>query len=198
MLTSHGPAINVLALRRRSSCYHHVLSHSRALPAKPERRRCQFTLWLLFGITTLAAVFLAVLFAYGIIQAAGATIGLYLVCSSRWRPLGIIVLLLTVLSTRTPFQYVRRHADEIVAAGCKLIDQCPPTSQMISLDRDYARVPPEIRNIGLMHVWVDNATVTVSGGAFWPQSLTIYRVPQKVPPPSSRRENHGPALVVRG
>jgi hypothetical protein len=85
----------------------------------------------------------------------------------------------TLLGTQSAYQYARWHADEIVAAGRELMDQCPETSfgHHPELGRSQAhplygeeiqssdpRVPRVLRKLGARRIWVDAERVGVCVG----------------------------------
>jgi hypothetical protein len=72
----------------------------------------------------------------------------------------LMILYPTLWSTQTPYQYARRHADEIVAAGCKLMDKLGD-SRRKELPVDDPRVPSSLRKLGMYRVCVDGEQVSV-------------------------------------
>lgn len=80
----------------------------------------------------------------------------------------------TVLGTQSAYQYARWHADEIVRAGCDLMDRCPRTEYRACYPaRIYTslfgeeialndpRVPQVLRKLGARRIWVDGERVAV-------------------------------------
>jgi hypothetical protein len=157
-----------------------------ARPAKP----WPFSLrWLfiraLLILITVTAVSLALGFAYGPGQAIGAAVGTFLLLAAmreRRMPRGVlaslaaVVLGLTLWGTQSAFQYARRHADQIVAAGCRLADRCPRTDYHVynprhelgmfaffgqEISPSDPRVPEVLRKLGARRIWVDEERVAV-------------------------------------
>jgi hypothetical protein len=164
-----------------------------ARPAKPT----PFTLRSLFVrslfiLITVVAIYYAMTIAYGPWQAIGAVVGTILLLAAVRENyitriisafLAVIVLGLTLLGTQSAYQYARWHADEIVAAGCKLMDQCPKTdyhtynhhpeidaSNILALfgqeiQPSDPRVPNVLRKMGAHRIWVDEERVAVYVGS---------------------------------
>jgi hypothetical protein len=130
--------------------------------------------------------------AFGPGQAVGSAIGMFLLLAAvRKRNtaravlavLAAIVLGLTLLNTQSPYQYARRHADKIVAAGCELMDRCPrteyysynlhpeiDTSGILAIfgeeiQPDDPRVVSVLRKLGARRIWVDEERVAVYVGS---------------------------------
>jgi hypothetical protein len=164
-----------------------------ARPATP----ATFTLPSLLGrfvliLIAVVAIGVSMSIAYGAWQAIGAVVGvLLLLAALRERRmarvlrafLAAIVLGLTLLGTQSPYQYARRHSDEIVAAGDRLMDQCPESDFHAynphpkldkSADRTLfgqeippsdPRVPNVLRKLGARRIWVDKDRVAVYVGS---------------------------------
>jgi hypothetical protein len=174
-----------------------------ARPAKPRL----FTLRSLFVrslliVIAVVAVCLSMAFAYGPWQAIGAVIGTFLVLAAAREHrivrvvlaiLAAIMLGLTLLGTQSAYQYARRHADEIVAAGCELMDHCPKTgyytynrhpeidtSGILALfgqeiQPGDPRVPSVLRKLGARRIWIDEERVAVYVG---PNKFDFSCIPQ--------------------
>jgi hypothetical protein len=158
-----------------------------ARPAKPKPFTLRSMLIRsLFILIIAVAVCFSMASAYGPWQASGAVIGTFLVlAAAREHRMARVVLAilvtimlgLTLLGTQSAYQYARWHADEIVVAGCELMDQCPRTGY-----RDYSRhvgmpalfgqeidpgdprVPEVLRKLGALRIWVDEERVAVYVG----------------------------------
>ena len=171
-----------------------------ARPTDPKRIALRSLLIraLLITIAVVALCFSMAL-AYGAWHAIGAVIGtFFLLAAVRQHDtprailavLAAIVLGLTLWGTQTAYQYARRHADEVVAAGCELADQCPradhrtysphPESHTRDLvgqeiDSSDPRVPKALRRLGAQRIWVDDERVAVYVGG--DTEFQIYRAP---------------------
>ena len=88
--------------------------------------------------------------------------------------LAVVMTGWTVLGTQSAYQYARWHADEIVRAGCDLMDRCPRTEYRACYPaRIYTslfgeeialndpRVPQVLRKLGARRIWVDGERVAV-------------------------------------
>jgi hypothetical protein len=135
-------------------------------------------------------------YAFGVWQAIGGVAGVFLLLSAvRERGerrllsafFAVIVLGLTLVGTQSSYQYARRHAAEIVAAGRELMDQVPATDFHpqpnkssvtalvgVEIQPSDPRVPSVLRNLGACRIWVDKERVAVYVG---PETLQILRVP---------------------
>ena len=161
-----------------------------ARPTKP----WPFSLrWLfvraLLILVTVAVVTYSLYVAFGPGQAIGGAVGTLLLLAAvrehlaKRRVLAVlatIVLGLTLWGTQSPYQYARRHADEIVAAGCELADRCPradyhtydplpgrfAVSTLFGQDISPSdpRVPTVLRKLGARRIWVDDERVAVYVG----------------------------------
>jgi len=163
-----------------------------ARPAKP----MPFTLRSVFvrSLLLLVAVISIGLFmtlAYGAGQAIGALIGVFLTLAAVREQniarvvlavLAAIILGLTLLGTQSAYQYARWHADEIVAAGCELMNECQKTgchthNRHPEIDTSGSsalfgqeiqptdpRVPEVLRKLGACRIWVDEERVAVYVG----------------------------------
>ena len=156
----------------------------------------------LFILVTVVAICLSMTFAYGPWQAIGAVIGTFLVLAAVREHrivrvvlaiLAAIMLGLTLLGTQSAYQYARWHADEIVAAGCELMDQCPKsgfdrynrhpeidTSGILDLfgqeiQPTDPRVPKVLRKLGARRIWIDEERVAVYVG---PNKFDFSCIPQ--------------------
>lgn len=193
-----------------------VLEHlARPAEPKPFALRSLFARFLLI-VMAVVATCTAMAFAYGPFQAVSAVIGfLLLVAAVRERDelrivlgaLAAIMLGMTVLSTRTAYQYARWHADEIVAAGCELADQCRRTDDNRynlhpgsdpngkdalfgqRIDPSDPRVPGVLRKLGAQRIWVDEERVAVYVGEG--TEFQIYRA-------THPRRTSGPVWGFRG
>ena len=159
-----------------------------ARPSKPEpfTFRSLFLRFLLI-LATAIVVGDSMAFAFGVWQAIGAVAGFFLLLSAvrehgRRRLLStffcVIVLGLTVLSTQSTYQYARRHADEIVAAGRELMEKVPATDFRPQPNKSSTealvgaeippsdpRVPSVLRKLGARRIWVDKERVAVYVGS---------------------------------
>jgi hypothetical protein len=145
-----------------------------------------------FLLVTVGAICFCMTLAFGPGQAIGAAGGSLLALGAvRARHIvriafavsAVIVLGSTLAGTQSPYQYARRHADEIVAAGCQLMDQCPEAEFRRYNPRNPAdasdaqalfgqeiqpndpRVPPILRKLGARRIWVDKERVAVYVGS---------------------------------
>lgn len=116
-----------------------------------------FKLRSLLVIIAVTVIGVWMVVAYGPWQGVGEAIGaMFLFAAVRQhRPargvlasLALIVLGLTALGTQTPYQYARRHADEIVAAGCELMDGCGRGRDDRWIQPDDPRVPKRFEDCG--------------------------------------------------
>jgi hypothetical protein len=151
----------------------------------------------LFIISIIAAIFYAMLIFYGFPQAIGATTGVIILLAAvkKVNParaiiavLAVIVLGLTLLSTQTTYQYACRHADEIVAAGCELMDQQPAKQYIHEADIDDKQVPSVLRKLGVRSILVDEEYVSIyvpGNSVFTDREFIIYRIPN----PSTWRDS---------
>jgi hypothetical protein len=130
-------------------------------------------------------------YAFGPGQAVGSTIGASLILAAvrqrhtaRFVLAGIatVVLVLTLLSTQSAFQYARRHSDAIVDAGYELMERCSSADDYTynqapecdpdgllalrgqEIRPDDPRVPRILRNLGARRIWVGEERVAVYVG----------------------------------
>ena len=154
----------------------------------------------LFILIAMAAVIVSMNAAYGPWQAIGAAMGIALLLDAvrehgaQRAALGIsasIMFGLTLWGTQSAYQYARRHADDIVTAGCELADRCPRTSFYAQrpylgksgtsalvgqeIDPSDPRVPDILRRLGAKRIWVDEQRVAVYVGG--DTEFQIYRTP---------------------
>jgi hypothetical protein len=156
----------------------------------------------LFIVIVVVAICVAMALLYGPGQAIGAVIGTFLLLAAIREHhtkrailafLAAIVLGLTLLGTQSAYQYARWHADEIVAAGCELMDRCPRTDYYTynrnpeidtsgtlalfgqEIQPSDPRVPSVLRTLGARRIWVDKERVAVYVGG--DTEFEIYRVP---------------------
>jgi hypothetical protein len=152
----------------------------------------------LFILIAVVLISFSMTFAYGPPQAIGAVIGAFLLLAAwreqtEWRVvlavLAAMVFGLTLWGTQTPYQYAHRHADEIVAAGSELADQCSHTyrgqpdldqSEVLAhIGQEVApgdpRVPSVLRTLGAKRIWVNDERVAIYVGGN--QEFQIYREP---------------------
>ncbi len=142
-------------------------------------------------LVAVVAVCLGMVLGYGVAQGIGAAIGTFLVLAAVREHrisrailavLAAIVMGWTLLGTQSAYQFARWHADEIVTAGCELMDQCPRTgyraySRHLEFDTNEAstlfgeeiqptdpRVPRVLRKLGARRIWVDAEHVAVYVG----------------------------------
>jgi hypothetical protein len=125
---------------------------------------------------------------YGISQGVGVAIGAILVLASvreggsarvALGSVSVVVLGLTVWSTQSAYQYARRHAEEIVTAGCELMDRVPAGKyDDVKIEPSDPRVPDLIRKLGAQAIWVHEDYVFVSLGGPGGAGFDIYRHPQ--------------------
>ena len=87
----------------------------------------------------------------------------------------MIVLGPTLLSTQSAYQYARRHADEIVAAGCELLDQCHKIPVRHTVKPDDARVPSVLRKLGANSIVVTEKRLSMYVPGLTPAEFQIYR-----------------------
>jgi hypothetical protein len=157
--------------------------------ARPAAPRC-FTLRsvLLRSLLILIAgsgICLWMVVGYGVVQGVGAVLGIILALAAM-RTHGTsravlavcaaILLGLTLLSTQSAYQYARRHADEIVAEGCNLMDRSPGVQ---SISSDDPRVPVVFRRLGAQSVIVNEDRVAVYVPGLRRAEFHIYRVPSR-------------------
>ncbi len=126
---------------------------------------------LLFILIIAVVVCLSMATAYGPWQAIGAVMSIFLVLAAVRKHriarvvlaiLAAMMLGLTLLGTQSAYQYARWHADEIVAAGCELMDRCPKTDY-----HTYNR-HPEIDTSGVLGLLAKRFSrpISVSQGRF--------------------------------
>jgi hypothetical protein len=172
------------ALRRRG----HL-----AGPTKPTRFALRSILVRsLLIVVIVGTIGLSMAIVYGPGQAIGAVVGAFLLLAAMRERyivrallviLAAVVLGLTLLGTQSAYQFARRHADEIVPAGCELMDQCPrthyytynrhpeiDTSGVLALfgqeiQPSDPRVPSVLRKLGAHRIWVDEERVAVYVGS---------------------------------
>jgi hypothetical protein len=108
--------------------------------------------------------------SYGLGQATGGALGLILVLAAVHERrsarivlavFAAIVLIPTLTSTQSAYQYARRHADEIVAAGCELLDQCDAGPDNEQIDVADPRVPAALGKLGADKIVVNANRVAV-------------------------------------
>jgi hypothetical protein len=125
---------------------------------------------LLIILMIIVAVGLSMAALFGYAQGAGAVIGTVLLLAAlRERrmartilaALAAIVLGLTLLSTQSAYQYARRNADEIVAAGCELLDEWPKTEFGREVDINDPRLPRVFHSLGVRRVRIDEECVFI-------------------------------------
>ncbi len=174
---------------------------------------------LLFILIIAVVVCLSMATAYGPWQAIGAVMSIFLVLAAVRKHriarvvlaiLAAMMLGLTLLGTQSAYQYARWHADEIVAAGCELMDRCPKTdyhtynrhpeidtSGVLALfgqeiQPTDQRVPGTLRNLGARRIWIDEERVAVYVG---PNKFDFSCIPQpgiefqiyRIPHPTTTR-----------
>jgi hypothetical protein len=140
-------------------------------------------------LITVVGLGLSMAFAYGAWQAIGAVMGAFLLLAAVRQHdtpramLGVLAAIMlggTLWGTQTTYQYARRHADEVVAAGCELANKCPKsgyytynrdpefgdTFALFGQEVDPAdpRVPAVLRKLGAQRIWVDKERVAVYVG----------------------------------
>jgi hypothetical protein len=138
-----------------------------ARPTEPARFTLRSVLLRTFSV---AAICLWMVTAYGPGQGIGALVGsLLLLAALRQRrvarailaTMAVIVLSPTLLSTQSAYQYARRHADAIVAAGRQLADQFQERDIAKDIPVDDPRVPSVLRSLGARRIHVDEGHVHV-------------------------------------
>jgi hypothetical protein len=122
---------------------------------------------------------------YGVLQAVGAVLGIFLSLAA-FRTHGtsravlavcaVLLLGLILVSTQSAYQYARRHADEIVAEGCNLMDRSVGVDTIPSND---PRVPSVFRRLGAQSIIVDDERVAVYVPGFRRAEFHVYRVPSR-------------------
>lgn len=124
------------------------------------------SLLMVFGLSVIAFWMVT---AYGPIQGIGATAGCLLAMAALHERLiarrlltilAVLVLSPTLLSTQSAYQYARRHADEIVAAGCRFAEQCE-ADHLQEIPLDDARIPRVLRKLGASDFHVDDDHVHI-------------------------------------
>jgi hypothetical protein len=134
-----------------------------------------FTLRVLFVrslliFVVIAAISFSMTLGFGAAQGVGAAIGaILLLAAIRERRaarailavLAVVVLGPTLLSTQSAYQYARRNASEIVAAGCELMGQWPKTQFDQEVQIDDPRVPKTFHSLGVRRVWIEEDCVSV-------------------------------------
>jgi hypothetical protein len=65
------------------------------------------------------------------------------------------------LATQSAYQYAHRHAEEIVAAGCELMDQCAEKRAGRKIDASDPSMPDVLRRLGARCVVVQENCVAV-------------------------------------
>lgn len=121
-----------------------------------------------------AAICYAVVIGYGVWQGVGAIISTLLILAAvRERGTlraalavsAIIALGLTVLGTQSTYQYARRHADEIIAAGTELLDRFPNTAATGGeISPHDSLVPDILRELRPQRIWINEEHVSVHLG----------------------------------
>ena len=138
----------------------------------------------LFIVTASIAICLLVVITFGPWQAVGTMIGTFLLLAALREKnmarvvlavLAMIALSLTLLSTQSAYQYARRHADEIVAAGNDLMEQWPETRQIQESSFDDSHVPSVLRKLGARSILIDKEHVVVDANNNI--KFNIYRIP---------------------
>jgi hypothetical protein len=108
--------------------------------------------------------------SYGTAQGIGATTGVFLLLAAvRERRitrtvlavLAAFVLSITLLSTQSAYQYARRHADEIIAAGCELMNHWPEKHYIMEADISNENIPIVLRKIGARSIFIDEERVSI-------------------------------------
>jgi hypothetical protein len=108
--------------------------------------------------------------AFGWSQGVGGVIGTILLLAalrergSLRRPLavsGTVVFGLILWSTQSPYQFARRNAAEIVAAGCSLLDQWPEDQFSREIQISDPRLPKVLCDLAASRVWIDERFVSV-------------------------------------
>jgi hypothetical protein len=127
-------------------------------------------------LLAVVAVYTAMAMLYGHGQAAGAVLAtmLVLIAVRVWKDyatcvavgfLAAVAIGWTLLGTQSAYQYARWRANEIVAAGDKLMTQYPPSSTGWVLNPNDPRVPRVLRRLGATDINVnpDRVAVCISG-----------------------------------
>jgi len=100
------------------------------------------------------------------------------------------------LSTQSAYQYARRHADEIVAAGCQLAEYCRE-AHVDEIPLDDPGVPRAFRELGVRRIQIreEHVHVYVPGlPGFADREFIIDRIPdpaRKGTPCGSRERAKG-------
>jgi hypothetical protein len=146
-----------------------------------------FTLRSFVVLLAVVAVCIGMVTAFGVMQAVGTGVSAFLLLASvRERGaartmLGVmsaIVIALTLWSTQSAYQYARRHADEVVAAGCELMDQVPVRKyESVEIQLSDPRIPRVLRKLGPESIAVHTDYVWVHLGGIGGEGFHIYRNP---------------------
>jgi hypothetical protein len=143
---------------------------ARPVTSKPIRFRPFFVRAMLIAIAV-AVIYYSMDVTYGLAQGIGATIGTLLLLGALKNNnparavlavLAVIVLGPTLLSTQSAYQYARRHTEEIVAAGCELMDKYPETQLIEKASLNRQQLPAAIRKLGAYSIKIDKEEESVS------------------------------------
>ena len=126
-------------------------------------------------IIAIAVVFCSMDNFYGLAQGIAAAVGTFLLLAALKNAnparavlaaCAVIVLGLTLLSTQSAYQYARRHADEIIAAGCELMNQWPEEHYINANDINNKNVPNVLCKLGARSIFVDEERVSIYVSGF--------------------------------
>jgi hypothetical protein len=107
---------------------------------------------------------------FGWAQGVGGVVGGILLLAALRERRGVRMLLavlssivfgLTLWSTQSAYQYARRNAGEVVAAGRSLLDQWPKGQTAREIEISDPRVPKAFHDLAASRVWIDERTVSV-------------------------------------
>lgn len=158
-----------------------------ARPAKPTPFMLR-SVFVRASFILIAVVAICVLMAtvYGHGQAIGAVAGTFLVLAAVREHyvvravlavLAAIVIGLTLLGTQSAYQYARWHANEIVSAGCELMERCQQSNSGGEIQPSDPRVPNILRKLGASSIVVGEQTVAVYVPGFARAEFLISRTP---------------------
>jgi hypothetical protein len=169
-----------------------------ARPAAPKSIRFRsFIIQSMFITITIAGICYSMVISYGLAQGIGATIGTFLLLGALKKDnparavlaiLAVIVLGPTLLSTQSAYQYARRNADEIIAAGCELMDKYPEKHYIEEADISNQNVPRVLRKLGARSIYIDDERVSIYVAGF-PSLTNREFIIYKIPNPTSFRES---------
>jgi hypothetical protein len=145
----------------------------------------------LFVIIAVSILCYVLIIGYGIAQGIGATIGAFLLLAAFKKNdnaarfvlaiLAVLVLGPTFLSTQTAYQYASRHADEIIAAGCELMNRWPDKHYIKEAVFGNKNIPSVLRKLGTRSIFIDEERISIYVSGFpyiTDREFIIYKNPK--------------------